>query len=89
MSFNDVRKAAGKLQSRKAAGTDGISAEHIKHGSSDLLVHLSIVFQAVMKHGCVPDQWKESTIVPLLKDRNGDKSDPDNYRGITLSSICI
>ena len=87
VSFNDVRKAAGKLQNRKAAGTDGISAEHIKHGGSDLLVHLSIVFQAIMKHGCVPDQWKESTIVPLLKDRNGDKSDPDNYRGITLSSI--
>ena len=45
MSFNDVRKAAGKLQNRNTAGTDGISAEHIKHGGSDLLVHLSIVFK--------------------------------------------
>ena len=37
VSFNDVRKAAAKSQNRKAAGTDGISEEHIKHGGSDLV----------------------------------------------------
>jgi hypothetical protein len=32
----------------------------------------------------LPDQWKESIIVPVHK--NGDKTDCSNYRGISLLS---
>jgi hypothetical protein len=32
----------------------------------------------------LPDQWKESIIVPV--HRNGDKTDCNNYRGISLLS---
>ena len=35
MPFEDVKKIAVKLQSKKVAGSDGISAEHIKHGDPD------------------------------------------------------
>jgi hypothetical protein len=30
----------------------------------------------------LPDRWKESIIVPVHKQ--GDKTDDDNYRGISL-----
>jgi hypothetical protein len=32
----------------------------------------------------LPDQWKESVIVPIHK--TGDKTEPDNYHGISLPS---
>lgn len=87
VSLGVVKKAASKLRNKKAAGLDGISTEHIKHGGTDLLIHISVVFQAMLRHGYVPEQWKESVIVPILKNKSGSKMDPDNYRGITLSSI--
>ena len=41
----------------------------------------------MLRHSVVPRQFKESVMVPIVKDRNGDISDPDNYRGIALSSV--
>ena len=87
VSLGVVKKAASRLRNRKAVGLDEISAEHIKHGGTGLLIHISIVFQAMLRHGYVPEQWKESVIVPILKIKTGSKIDPDNYRGITLSSV--
>ena len=81
------QESCGKTANRKAVGQDGISAEHIKHGGTDLLIHISIVFQSMLRHGYVPEQWKESIIVPILKDKTGSKIDPDNYRGLKLSSV--
>ena len=41
----------------------------------------------MLRHGYVPEQWKDSVIVPILKNKTGSKIDPDDYRGITLSSV--
>jgi len=39
----------------------------------------------MLKHGLVPSVFSSGIIVPLLKDRHGDNTDINNYRGITLS----
>ena len=41
----------------------------------------------MLRHSVVPRQFKESIIVPIVKDKNGDASDPDNYRGIAVASV--
>ena len=38
----------------------------------------------ILSTGEVPDDWNTSFIVPVFK--SGDKSDPNNYRGISICS---
>ena len=39
----------------------------------------------IIIHGHVPDDFGKGIVIPLVKDKAGDLSDPDNYRGITIS----
>jgi len=36
-------------------------------------------------HGTVPNIFSSGVIVPVIKDKHGDSTDINNYRGITLS----
>ena len=74
------------MKTNKASGYYGIYSEHIKYGGAQLLVHLCILSNAMMAHAFVPSDFCFSMIVPLLKDKHGDASRLDMYRGITLSS---
>ena len=66
-----------------------VRAEHILHGSPKLVIHLQILFNAMLQHGYIPTLLLRGNISPLVKDRDGDISDSSNYRAITLSSIFI
>ena len=41
----------------------------------------------MLRHGHVPRQFQQGTIVPIVKDQHGDKGDMNNYRGITITPI--
>ena len=41
----------------------------------------------MLSHGFVPRQFRFGTIIPIIKDKNGDAGDVNNYRGITISPI--
>ena len=76
------------LKLGKAAGQDGISAEHLLYSHPLLCVLLSFLIRMMLKFSYVPDAFGIGTIIPLLK---GDDCDPtvcDNYRAITISP-CI
>ena len=53
----------------------------------ELFVHITLLFNAILVHGALPDNFLWSTIVPIPKGRNVDGSHSNNYRGIALSSI--
>ena len=44
-----------------------------------------ILFNTSLNEGVVPDIWKEGNITALFK--KGDKSDPGNYRPVSLTSV--
>ena len=48
---------------------------------------MSAAFTACLRHSVVPTQFLESYVVPVIKDKHGDASDPGNYRGIAVLSI--
>ena len=65
---------------------DGLSGESLKFADPILAVLLSICFTSMFKHCYLPSSMLDSVIVPLVKNRNSDLSDKNNYRPIVLSS---
>ena len=66
---------------------DGLTGESLKYANHILPVLLSICFTCMFKHCYLPISMLDSVIVPLVKNRNGDLSDKNNYRPIALSSV--
>ena len=80
-----INKLLANLKPNKASGPDGIPARLIKELSNELSPIFRILFQASLNQGKVPKDWKEANVTPLFK--KGDKSDPGNYRPVSLTSI--
>jgi hypothetical protein len=72
------------LKSYKSPGTDQILAELIKAGGKTLFSKIHELTCSICNKEELPQQWKESIIVPIHK--KGDKTDWNNYRGISLLS---
>ena len=86
VTVQDVIDAMKRQKKGKAAGPDGLVMEAFIFGSVRLFTHLSLLFTLFIKHGYVPELFKQSTIVPLVKNKCGDMSDVNNYRAIALST---
>jgi len=69
-----------KLKNKKATGTDLIPNELLKYAGPELEKHLKILYNKILETSEIPTEWHKST--PIFK--KGQKTHPDNYRGITL-----
>ena len=63
---------------------DGLSAEHFVCAHIGISVHLSLLFTSMLSHGHMPAELMKTAIVPILKNRQGDTSDKNNYRPIAI-----
>ena len=81
----NVYKELIKLDITKATGPDGISAQMLKMGAGLLTKPLTRLFNMSLKTGNVPQGWKIANVTPIYK--KGSKSDPKNYRPVSLTSI--
>jgi hypothetical protein len=80
----EVEIAIAKLKKYKSPGSDQIPAELIQAGGETLLSAIHKLVNSVWNKEELPDQWKESIIVPAHK--KSDKTDCNNYCGISLLS---
>ena len=81
----EIKTAIKQLKSGKAAGPDNIPPEALKaepNLTTDLLYSF---FGRIWEEERTPTEWTEGYIVKLLK--KGDRSNCNNYRGITLLSV--
>ena len=86
-TIEELEKAIESLSCDKAPGNDGIPPEIIKAGKgSSLTQHLHELLLACWEEGSVPQDMRDAKIVTLYKNK-GDRSDCNNYRGISLLSI--
>ena len=76
---NEIQSCINKLKNHKAPGPDNILNEYIKI-SADILMPI----QPDFFHRAISRYWSQCLIILIHKE--GDKMNPDNYRGITLLS---
>lgn len=79
----EYTKVKTSLKQGKAAGPDAIPPEVLKNCELDDII-LGICNLALTRNE-KPAQWSLSNIIPVPK--SGDLSNPDNYRGISLTCI--
>ena len=82
---SQVRKALLKLPSNKATGPDGIPNEALKMGAALLAPYLRKAFNQILLRGEPISAWAEGIMYLIYKGK-GNKSDLDNYRGITVNN---
>lgn len=81
---NEAEKKLAELNESKAPGHDGISAHVFRQCADILCVPLQTIFSISKSSGDVPLDWRMANISPTHK--KGSKSDPLNYRPISLTS---
>lgn len=81
-----VSKAISQLEMGKASGPDEIPVVVLKNCAPELSFILSRLFNMCLQESVFPDCWKVSSVVPVFKN-SGEKSDPKNYRPISLLPV--
>ena len=88
-SYESVRKAVDKSKHNKSDGESALTSSHLKYAPPELLVHLSMLFSAMGRHGYVATSLLNGTITHIPKDARGSLRDSANYRGICLNSPIV
>ena len=83
-----IDKIVRSLKKGKAAGVDGLTAEHIQYSHPIIVSILNLFFKLFIKFEHVPPSFSLGIIIPIPK--NDSKSNFDKfseYRGITISPV--
>ena len=83
----EVRRAINSMKNGKASGPDRIKVEILKASHAIICKELQDFFNACLRYDTFSETWKENSIHALLKDPDGDASDPVSYRPICLLSV--
>jgi hypothetical protein len=80
-----IEKKLKELNPNKAQGPDEIPARVLKELSKELATPISMIFKSSLEKGEVPRDWKSAEVTAIFK--KGNKSDPGNYRPVSLTCI--
>lgn len=83
----EIDSVLKKLKLGRAAGHDGVQAEHIKYGGPTLRNWILQICNAIVELECIPDSLKIGIIKPVYKGGGKDPLDTNSHRGITLTSV--
>ena len=85
---DDLINAIKSTKINSAPGSDGVPPILLHKCAQSLVKPLKLIFKKSLENGDIPEIWKEAIITPIYK-RKGDKSDPSQYRPISLTSQII
>ena len=82
---NGIIKLLSNLRPDKAAGPDEIRPIVLKELRLEIAPIIQLIFERSLATGELPSDWTKANVSPIFK--KGDKSDPANYRPISLTCI--
>ena len=85
IDVNGVEKLLRNIDVKKASGPDGIPSQVLRDLSNELAPVVTKLFAQSLESGQLPSDWLTGNITALFK--KGKKSDPANYRGVSLTSV--
>ena len=81
----DVLNKLAKIKVDKSPGVDGIHPKLLFELRHELAKPIAELFTKSLSQGDVPRDWRDASITALFK--KGNRSDPGNYRPVSLTSI--
>ena len=84
-SENTISDILKELKTNKATVIDNLSGRFLKDGSKVLATSIAQICNLSIKLSTVPDECKIAKLKPLYK--KGKKTDPNNYRPISLLPV--
>jgi Reverse transcriptase (RNA-dependent DNA polymerase)/Endonuclease-reverse transcriptase len=81
-----VKKKIRNLKPASAPGPDGIGSMLLRELADQVAKPLTVIFNKSLTSSVVPEDWRRANVTPIYK--KGTKSDPSNYRPVSLTSIC-
>ena len=84
----DILEAIKSTKINSAPGPDSVPAILLHKCAETLVNPLKTIMNKSLQNSDIPAPWKEANITPIYKGK-GDKSDPSQYRPISLTSQII
>lgn len=81
----DVLGRLQKLKVDKSPGPDNVHPRILKELREELKDVLVDLFNTSLREGKLPNEWKTANVSAIYK--KGDKSEPSNYRPVSLTSV--
>ena len=82
----EILEITRSLSNKKSRGVDDIPQDLLKATIWSILTPLNNIINSSLSSGIYPDKLKIAKVIPLYK--NEDKTDPNNYRPVSILS-CI
>ena len=89
VTTNLIEDVVAEIKHSKNDPVFSFNSTCIKRAPRSFHYHISNIIKMFLIHGHVSDILLLSTIVPLVKDKQGDIKSSDNYRSIALSSVIL
>ena len=87
ITVSEVKCALKALKLEKACGLDTLSTEHFLYASNKVAVLLALCFNTMLQHSYTPHSFTDTILVPIVKDKKGNLTEPNNYRPIAITSV--
>ena len=85
-SFSDVEHACTSFRLNTALGADNVSPHFLRNGGKKLHRAIYMLFSICSWYGVVPTAFRHGHVMTLYKGE-GQETDPDSYRPITITSV--